>query len=207
MIKAKHHWFLYPFLVEYGWFRMKMHFNNINFIGDYQKTEKPLFIIANHFSWWDGFFISSLNKKRFRKKFHIMMEEKQLVENRILNYGGVYSIKKNSKEVLESLHYTTELLKDPGNMVALFPQGQFESSYQHPLHFEKGLHWLLKKIPQRVQMIFLANQVEYFDSVKPNLFVYFEQYDFTGKTLNDIETDYNQFYKRCFNNNLNLIKN
>ena len=207
MIKAKHHWFIYPFLVEYGWLRLKMHFSKIKMRGPSVDKEKPLLIIANHFSWWDGFFISSLNKKKFKKKFHIMMEEKQLVENRILNYGGVFSIKKNSKQVIESLSYTLELLKDPGNMVALFPQGQFESSCQHPLHFENGLNWILKKLPQQVEMIFLANQVEYFDSAKPNLFIHFETYNYSGKTLTDIEKDYNRFYANCSAKNLTLQNN
>jgi 1-acyl-sn-glycerol-3-phosphate acyltransferase len=201
MIKAKHHWFLYPFLVWLGWVRMNIHFNQINMIGRLGKTHLPLLIIANHFSWWDGFFISSLNKKKFKKKLHIMMEEKQLVENILLNKGGVYSLKKNSKDVIKSLKYTVGLLKQNENMVALFPQGKFESIYQHPLHFEKGLDWILRKTPNEIQMVFVANQVEYFESVKPNLFSYFEEYSHEGKTIADIEKDYNRFFEHCHKRN------
>lgn len=204
MKKAKHHWFLYPFLQWYGRTRMKMHFSKIRMIGDIEKKELPVLLIANHFSWWDGFFIASLNQQKIGKRFHIMMEEKQLSENRFLNYGGVYSVRKQSKDVMESLKYTLELLTDSGNLVALFPQGKFESKYRHPLHFEKGLGWILKKLGSEVQFIFMANQVEYFDSVKPLLFMHFEEYDYSGKTVDEIEKEYNQFYERCFSKNLNL---
>lgn len=204
MKKAKHHWFLYPFLQWYGRARMKMHFSKIRMIGEIEKKELPVLLIANHFSWWDGFFITSFNQQKIGKRFHIMMEEKQLSENRFLNYGGVYSVRKQSKDVVESLKYTLELLTDSGNLVALFPQGKFESKYQYPLHFEKGLDWILKKLGSEVQFIFMANQVEYFDSVKPLLFMHFEEYEYSGKTLDEITKDYNHFYERCFNKNLNL---
>ena len=207
MIKAKHHWFIYPFLVWYGWTRMKMHFGRINMTGNLNQAHLPLLIISNHFSWWDGFFISSLNKKKFKKRFHIMMEEKQLKEHMILNRGGVFSVKKHSKEALQSLQYTVELLKDPGNMVALFPQGQFESKYQYPLHFEKGFDWILEKTENQLQMVFVANLVEYFESVKPMLFTYYEEYNFTGKNMHDIEKDYNLFYERSYKQNLKLKNN
>ncbi|SHI44667.1 Acyltransferase [Tangfeifania diversioriginum] len=207
MIKAKHHWFLSPFLVWYGWMRIKMHFNKIRINGNLKNKKRPLLIIANHFSWWDGFFIASLNKKQFGKKFHILMEEKQLVENKILNQGGVFSLRKNSKDVVRSLQYSVELLKDPGNMVALFPQGQFESKYQHPLHFEKGLDWILKKLPNKVEMVFIVNLTEYFDSVKPNLYIYYKTYDYERKTLAGIEKDYNDFYEECFKKNITFKDN
>ena len=204
MKKAKHHWFLYPFLQWYGWTRMKIHFHKIKMIGEIENKELPVLLISNHFSWWDGFFITSFNRQKLGKRFHVMMEEKQLNDNRILNYGGVYSIRKHSKDVVKSLQYTINLLNNQNNLVALFPQGKFESKYQHPLHFEKGLGWILKKLPGKVQFIFMANQVEYFDSGKPLLFMHFKEYDYNGKTIEKIQEDYNRYYEECFNKNLTL---
>jgi hypothetical protein len=186
---------------------MKMHFHKIEMIGEIENKDLPVLLIANHFSWWDGFFISSFNQQKTDKRFHIMMEEKQLSENRFLNYGGVYSIRKESKDLVKSLQYTNELLQNPDNLVALFPQGKFESKYQFPLHFEKGLDRILKNLKNEVQFIFMANQVEYFDSVKPLLFMHFKEYNYSGKQVKEIEKDYNQFYKRCFAGNINLSEN
>jgi 1-acyl-sn-glycerol-3-phosphate acyltransferase len=173
-------------------------------IGEIENKELPVLLISNHFSWWDGFFITSFNRQKLGKRFHVMMEEKQLNDNRILNYGGVYSIRKHSKDVVNSLQYTINLLNNQNNLVALFPQGKFESKYQHPLHFEKGLGWILKKLPGKVQFIFMANQVEYFDSGKPLLFMHFKEYDYSGKTIEKIQEDYNRYYEECFNKNLTL---
>lgn len=204
MIKAKHHWFIYPFLLWYGQTRIKIHFNKIKMEGKQIDNDLPLLIIANHFSWWDGFFIALLNQKKFQKKFHIMMEKKQLDQNPILKGGGIFSVTKKSREAVETLRYSTELLKHSENMVALFPQGKFESAYQHPLHFEKGVEWIIKKAENRIRLVFVANQVEYFDTVKPNLFIHFEEYTPGEKNIGQIEKDYNDFFEKCYKKNETL---
>jgi hypothetical protein len=194
MIKTRHHWFLYPFFEWYSWFRMNRHFKSIHMVGTFSKTGLPVLIIANHFSWWDGFFIASLNRKIFQKKFHVMMLEDQLKKNWFFRYTGAFSIRKSSKDIIESLKYGIELLQNPNHLLTFFPQGKFESAHQSPLHFEKGLEWLLKNLQNEVHMVFVANQTEYFESAKPKLFMHFKTYDYNGKNLQKIERDYNAFY-------------
>lgn len=204
MIKGRHHWFLYPFFVWYGWMRMKRHFKKIHIAGKALENELSILLISNHFSWWDGFFIASLNKKKFHKKFHVMMLEDQLKKNWFFQYTGAFSVRKNSKSIIESLTYATELLQNPGNLITYFPQGQFESVNQEKLHFEKGVEWLLKNLKNEVQVIFVANQVDYFESAKPHLFMHFETYDYRGKNLREIEDDYNAFYHSSALKNIQL---
>ncbi len=201
MIKAKHHWFLYPFFAWYGWMRIKRHFKKIHIEGDIPDLNLPLLVVANHFSWWDGFFILSLNRKRFHKKFHVMMLEEQLRKYWFFSHTGAFSVKKNSKSVIESLNYAVELLQNPENMLTYFPQGQFESMYQQPLPFENGLSWILKNLKNDLQVIFVVNQVEYFESPKPQLFIYFEKYDYAGKSSEQIKLDYNDFFVACYRKN------
>jgi len=203
MIKARHHPILYPFFEWYGLIMIKMHFSNIRIIGNPINKDLPVLVIANHFSWWDGFFISTLNKKRFHKKFHVMMLEEQLSKHWYFNYTGAYSINKNSKSCLESLKYTTELLKRPENMVTIFPQGRFESVYQQLLHFESGISWILKHLNNNIQVIFTANLIEYFEYAKPELYIYYRNYSYQNKEISDIQNDYNNFYKESCLNNIN----
>jgi 1-acyl-sn-glycerol-3-phosphate acyltransferase len=184
--------------------RMKRHFKKIHIAGTVSETELPVLIISNHFSWWDGFFIASLNRKKFHKKFHVMMLEDQLKKNWFFQYTGAFSVRKNSKSIIESLTYAVELLQNPGNLITYFPQGQFESINQKKLHFEKGVEWLLKNLKKEVQVIFVANQVDYFESVKPQLFMHFEIYDYRGKNLREIEDDYNTFYHSSALKNIQL---
>jgi len=204
MIKACHHWFLYPFFVWYGWMRMKMHFKTIRMIGDLPDRGLPILVVSNHFSWWDGFFIASLNRKKFRKKFHVMMLEDQLKKNWFFQHTGAFSVRKNTKGVIQSLTYASELLQNSDNLVTYFPQGQFESINQGKLHFEKGVEWLLKNLKNEVQVIFVANQVDYFERAKPHLFMHFETYDYRGKNLQEIEDDYNAFYHSSALKNIQL---
>jgi 1-acyl-sn-glycerol-3-phosphate acyltransferase len=204
MIKTRHHWFLYPFFVWFGWIRMKRHFKKIHINGTISDFGLPVLAIANHFSWWDGFFIASLNKKKFHKKFHVMMLEDQLKKNWFFQHTGAFSIRKNSKSIVESLNYAAELLQNQNNLVTYFPQGQFESINQKKLHFEKGVERLLKNLKNEIQVIFVANQVDYFESDKPYLFMHFETYDFQGKNLPEIEDDYNTFYRKSALKNIKL---
>ena len=57
MIKATHHWFLFPFFFWYGILKMKLHFKKIKLSGDFNDKGLPVIIVANHFSWWDGFIV------------------------------------------------------------------------------------------------------------------------------------------------------
>ena len=51
---------------------------------------------------------------------------------------GAYSILPGTKSVIDSLSYTVDLLKDTGNVAAIFPQGEIESAYTSRIRFEKG---------------------------------------------------------------------
>ena len=204
MIQAKHHWFLYPFFLWYSWMRMKMHFKTIRMIGNLPDRGLPILVVSNHFSWWDGFFIASLSRKKFHKKFHVMMLEDQLKKNWFFQHTGAFSVRKNSKSVIESLNYGIELLQNQNNLLTFFPQGQFESMYQQPLHFKNGLEWVLKNLKNEVQVIFVANQTDYFESAKPHLFMHFKPYDYRGKNLQEIEKDYNAFYRSSSLKNIKL---
>lgn len=206
MIKGSHHWFLYPFFVWYARMRMKRHFKKIVISGNVSDSNLPVLIIANHFSWWDGFFIALLNVEKFHKKFHVMMLEEQLKKNWFFQHTGAFSVRKNSKSIIESLSYSAELLQNPENLVTYFPQGRFESVNQGELHFEKGVEWLLKNLKNEVLVIFVANQVDYFEWARPHLFMHFETYDFREKSLHEIENDYNTFYHSSALKNIRLKK-
>ncbi len=133
-----------------------------------------------------------------------MMLEDQLKKNWFFQHTGAFSVRKNSKGIIQSLTYASELLQNPDNLVTYFPQGQFESINQEKLQFEKGVEWLLKNLKNEVEVIFVANQVDYFESANPYLFIHFETYDFKGKNLQEIEDDFNSFYRTSSLKNINL---
>lgn len=193
IIKAKHNFFIYNFFRYYAVRKTNKFFETVNITGDYKKQEKPILVIANHISWWDGFWIMYLNMKIYKRKFHFMMLEEQLKKYWFFNYSGGFSVNKKSKTIIETLNYTVDLLKDKNNMVLIFPQGEIKSVYENNIQFEKGLDWIIKKTKD-IQIIQVASFVDYFSKQKPSLYIYFEEFNPNENTT--LETSYNQFYSK-----------
>ncbi len=202
IIKARHHWIVYPFFKFYAVFKIRRHFNKVIILGDFQQKNLPLLLISNHVSWWDGFWVMYINLKLFHKRFHFMMLEDQLRKfSFFINTGG-YSVKKKSRSVIESINYTIELLSDSKNLVMLFPQGRITSIYDQSFQFEKGLERILKEVNDKVQIIFLANLIDYFSNQKPSLFIYLKEYNNMNTDIEKIQKEYNMFYSGCVAENI-----
>jgi len=194
ILKARHHWFYYPFFQWYSRVMPKMDFREVHFHGKPEDKGLPILMIGNHFSWWDGFFALNINQVYFKRKFHIMMLEEQLKQRMMLNKTGAFSIKKGSRSMLESLNYAEELLSEPGNMLVLFPQGSFQSIYDRPLVFEKGWFRIIEKASQPVQVVFFHALIDYFSHRKPSLHFYLYTHDYHNDDHASFENAFNRYY-------------
>jgi len=198
MIKANHSFLGKLFFSIYSLVKLKQQFQQILFKGEFEDKGLPVLIIANHFSWWDGFIQLQINERFLRRKFHVIMLEEQLEKFMILNKAGAYSVQKNSRKIIESLQYTVDLLSDNKNVVLLFPQGEIQSLYTQEFKFESGLEYILKNKQKDIQFIFNVNLVDYFSYKKPTLSVYFKNYNpQLPMNLQTIETDFNDFATEC----------
>lgn len=202
MIKAKHHPIIYNFFRFYVPWIINRNFHKVHVTGHYQEKNKPVLVIANHISWWDGFWTVHLILKLFHRKFHFMMLEDQLLKARILNLAGGFSIKKGSRSTLESLKYAVELLSDNRNLVLLFPQGKFSSIYDPSIQFEKGLERIIKEVNGKAQIFFQANLIEYFSHKKPSLYIYLKECEELNPDIGSIQDLYNAFYASCVAENI-----
>ncbi len=175
---------------------LKKHFHEININSDVRLRNIPTVIIANHFSWWDGFFVVYLNYRIFHKKLHVMMLEEQLKKHRILSKAGAFSISKKNKSILESIDYCISLLDDLENILLFYPQGEIQSSYHFPVKFEKGLLKILNGTSKKFQLIFLVVLTDYFSNKRPVLNLNLTE--FPGPlSHSEIEKSYNNFMKEC----------
>jgi hypothetical protein len=160
--------------------------------------QKALLVLGNHFSWWDGFILFRLNELYFRKRLHLMMLEEQLSKNSFLRYAGAYSINRQGRKILESLHYTSDLLENPQNLVIIFPQGKIESIHAPYIHFEKGIKRILDGCRKEVQIVFSTALIDYCAHRKPTLHFYLKEYSYQPScTLEDIEKAYNAHYQEA----------
>lgn len=194
MIKAQHQFFLYHFFKFYGLWKIRRHFDHVEIDGTYIETGTPLVIIANHISWWDGFWVVYFRQKVVQKKFYFMMLEEELKKNIFLKYAGGYSINKRSRSIVETLNYTEEILQKSDSMVLMFPQGRIESIYNETFQFEKGISTILKKSPA-CRIIMIANFVDYFSNVKPTLYINFKELVLENQDPKELEEAYTQFYQ------------
>ena len=163
----------------------------------------PILLICNHISWWDGLWTLHINQQLYHRKYHFMMLEEQLLKNWFFKYTGGFSIRKNSKSVIESLNYTAELLTDKKNMVLIFPQGEIGSMHDNAFVFEKGISKILQRSKNEIQVIFVANLVDYHSNVKPTLHAYMSDYSGNFETT-EIQDAYNGFYQDCVSNQIKM---
>ena len=199
MIKARHEPFYVWLFNQYTRIMLKKHFHKININSNVRLRNIPTVIIANHFSWWDGFFVVYINYWMFHKKLHVMMLEEQLKKHRILSKAGAFSVTKKKKSVLESIDYCISLLDDPENLLLLYPQGEIQSSYHFPVKFEKGLLKILNGTNKEFQLIFLVVLTDYFSNKQPLLNLNLTEY--SGRfSHGEIEKVYNSFMKECIDN-------
>lgn len=202
IIKAKHT--IIPAFKLYTLWKLRSRFRNVRIIGEFKDRDLPVLLISNHISWWDGFWVMYLNMKVLKRKFHFMMLESQLRIHRISNHCGGYSVNKKAKSIIESLKYTCELLNNPKNLTLIFPQGEIQSLHNQHFEFGNGVEWILKDRGGKVQILFIANLVDYFSSPKPSVNIYIKEYEDLIYTTENLQNQYNVFYKNCVENQKTL---
>jgi len=132
-----------------------------------------ILLLPNHFSWWDGFFAGQLNHTYLKHDFFIMMQEDHLQKRMLFNLLGGFSIKRNSREMVESLQYAAKLLDNPNNLVTIFPQGALQSNHIDEITVERGIDYIVKKIKGNCQIIYYSAFIEYFESLRPSVYIRF----------------------------------
>jgi 1-acyl-sn-glycerol-3-phosphate acyltransferase len=183
----------------------KRNFKEIKTLGNYKDKGLPLLVISNHISWWDGFWIFRLNKRTLKRNLYVMMLEEQLRKNMFLRWLGAFSIKKSSRTIIDSLAYGAGVLHDPGNLLLLYPQGEFQSQYSEEQVFQNGWARILTMVNKPLQVVMVVHLLDYFSHPKPTLYQYIYSPDkITDFTSENLEESFNVFYKRCLENQKKL---
>ena len=173
-------------------------FQGIEVKSTFQPQEKEsVLLIANHFSWWDGFFIYQLNQSLWKKQFNVMMLEDQLQKHQFLRYAGAFSIdRSNMRKAISSINYAAKLLQNPQSLVLMFPQGQIESQFVQSPTFKGGVLRIAKKVTNPFQIVFCVNKVDYLSERKPKVYSYIRKYE-GDLSMDKLEQAYFDFYEQC----------
>ncbi|MGZ3755299.1 MAG: 1-acyl-sn-glycerol-3-phosphate acyltransferase [Mucilaginibacter sp.] len=157
--------------------------------------DKPVLLLANHYSWWDAFLLYYVFSKLCNKRLYVMVLEETMKQQQFLKYIGSFSVSKNSRQVVASVNYAAELLQNPTNLVLLFPQGKLHSNFVTDVDFRKGALSVMEKAIHPFQLIYAATFTENFQHKKPTANVYLTQA--TNCIFEDIaglNADYQQHY-------------
>lgn len=204
MIKAKHHAIIYPFFKWLCCFLLRRQFSAMHLHSDFNDNGSAVLVIANHISWWDGFWIEYINQKRLKRTFYFMMLEDQLRNHWYFQYIGGFSINRKSRDVIQSIIYTNELLTNPKNVVLMFPQGKIHSAYNSNIVFERGIQHIIDNAEDETQVLFVANFTEYLSTAKPHVYSYTKTYLAKDLKVYEVEEAYNLFYRTVFNQHKNI---
>jgi len=204
MIAHKRNVWIQNLFRSYVYYRMRKSFNTLQFNPVTIKPGHSVLLLCNHFSWWDGFLSDWITTQTIHRRFHIMMQHDHLEQRKWLRYMGGFSVKRNAKDVVQSLNYTAQLLSDPNNMVTVFPQGQLISNHATDINIERGIGHIIKKVEGNCQIVYYSAFVEYFESFKPS--VYFHLLDCgTNKDfdLDRLRTQINTFHQQALKDQVN----
>jgi len=154
----------------------RRHFHSIRLLGQVPGLSKnrPLLLLPNHSTWWDGFFVFLLNRHVLGRKTYLMMLEEQLRINGFFRFLGAYSIDPGSfSGVRRSLLYTSALLSPADNppLVCFFPQGELLPLHQRPVRFGKGLDFILSRVSGHIDLAFLGIWSGFLQDQRPDVFL------------------------------------
>lgn len=185
-------WFFHHYILNL----VKRNFKQLNFNFIEISKNKSVLLLANHFSWWDGFLLYYINHKVFKKQFHVMVIEETVQKVFFFKYMGAFSVNKNTREILTSLDYAATLLNDPKNLVLIFPQGKLYSNFIDKVGFEKGLLKILQGAAGTFQIVHAATFIEGLQYKKPSVNVYLKVEDgnYINNSIEDWQAAYQQHY-------------
>lgn len=173
-------------------------FREVRIVDTARDDGLPILMLANHFCWWDGFIQYRINRSCFGRKLYTMMLEEQLKKHPILAQCGCFSVRKNSRGMLRSLEYCLDIMRTPGNMLLLFPQGRIESIHASAPGFESGAGYLLDRIVGEYRIVLNINLPDYGAGRKPALNCYLRMLR-GGETggAEALRAEWNRFYAEC----------
>ena len=122
----------------------------------------PLLVLANHIGWWDAFLVHRLNRVLFRRRFHVLMLEDDLVTRPFFRRLGAFSWRRGERsEAKKGLDYAAGLLTDASNLVLVFPQGEIRSQYIDHAAFGSAARWIPHKAGPLVRVVFVSMLLDY----------------------------------------------
>ncbi len=205
MIPARRIKLLSNWFALYMRYRMRKAFKTIKVMPFTPKEGYSVLLLANHFSWWDGFFGNYLAYWTFKRDLYIMMQHDHLEKRMLFNLFGGFSIERGTREMMKSLWYAADLLNDPQNLVVVFPQGELISNHTNQMSVEKGIERLVKHIKGPCQIVYSCTLIDYFESLKPSAYIHLFDCGIANEVTFDVLAEkINTYHQQALKNQVHV---
>lgn len=155
-------------------------------------SQKPVLLLGNHISWWDGAWMLLRNAGHWKRRFNVLMLEAELQKRPFLAALGAIGLPKGRQQ-LQTLAQLQALAKDPANLLLIFPEGSIGAAQAPTLHFQKGL--LNRLYLADWQVVFVFSAVEFLNRPRPSRFHYLQPY--AGADAATLEAAFQHFKAQC----------
>jgi len=184
---------------------MGRNFKEINIQPFEPRPGHSILLLTNHFSWWDGFFANYAAFNNLKRRLYIMMQHDHFLKHWYFKYLGAFSMKKGSREMLESLTYSAGLLNNPENLVTIFPQGALYSNHETYIHVENGIERLIKQIKGPCQIVYQCTLIDYFEGLKPRAYMHHFDCGVAGEVpFEELKQRINNFHQQALKKQANM---
>ncbi|MEZ4422674.1 MAG: 1-acyl-sn-glycerol-3-phosphate acyltransferase [Gemmatimonadota bacterium] len=126
----------------------------VRFLGEpHVPRGRPLLVLANHVSWWDGFLVERLVRRlRPQAPLYTVMLERELARAPFLRLTGGLGLVPGSMAGTRALLRALERERARRNdlVVQFFPQGSIYPSRRRPLGFQDGFQLVARALGDAV---------------------------------------------------------
>ena len=113
------------------------------------RADRPLLVVANHASWWDGFLLREVRTAlRPRAPIYTLMSEAELRRHPFLRRIGAVGIEPGSAaSVLRAIRLLRRrVAARPDSVILFFPQGRIWPTHRRPLGFRRGVEAFARQL-------------------------------------------------------------
>jgi 1-acyl-sn-glycerol-3-phosphate acyltransferase len=158
-------------------FRYRISFHELKIEIDSAKCsvrdDLPLILVSNHVSWWDGFFLSEIQRRLFPgRPLYTFMLESELNRFPLFRKMGVVGIRHDQPSTLLRVFRTLNKKRrvQADFCVSFFPQGQLYPQDSGTRGFKRGIQTLIRSL-HPVQVVPVAIRIEPLRSPKPTAII------------------------------------
>ena len=137
-------------------------------------ADMPVAIFSNHASWWDPLLWLALKAEFFpAARAFSPIDAAALTRYRILSRLGFFGVEqKTGRGAIQFLRTAEKILRRPGHILALTPQGRFADPRERPVRFEPGLGHLAARVGGAV-FVPMASEFVFWEERLPEILVRF----------------------------------